>query len=53
LNNHATVPLEHPARVKANAQRKELDRLLKMRQPGSASQNLVNYWMQLCALNML
>jgi hypothetical protein len=52
LNNHATVPPEHPARVKANAQLKELDRLLKMQQPGSPNQGLVNYWAQRCALDV-
>ena len=53
LSNHAIVPLDHPARVKAKVQLKELDRLLKMQKPGSASQDLVNYWARLCALDIL
>jgi hypothetical protein len=50
LNNHATIPRDHPARINANAQLKELDRLLKMQPPASAPQGLVSYWAQLCGL---
>ena len=46
LNNNATVPVEHPARTRANTQLKELDRLCKA---ASVGPNLVNYWQKLCA----
>jgi hypothetical protein len=49
LNNNAAVPADHPARAKANAQLKELDRLCKA---NGAGPNLVNYWQKLCALDM-
>ena len=48
LNNNATVPVEHPARTRANTQLKELDRLCKA---ASVGPNLVNYWQKLCALD--
>ena len=48
LNDNATVPVEHPARTKANTQLKELDRLCKA---SGAGPNLVNYWQKLCALD--
>ena len=48
LNNNATVPLDHPARVKASTQLRELDRLCKA---SGAGPNLVNYWQKLCALD--
>jgi len=49
LHNNATVPVDHPARSKANQQLKELDRLCKT---SGAGPNLVNYWQKLCALDM-
>ncbi len=49
LNNNAAVPVEHPARTKANTQLKELDRLCKATGVGP---NLVNYWQKLCGLDM-
>ena len=49
LNNNAPVPVDHPARAKANTQLKELDRLCKATGVGP---NLVNYWQKLCALDM-
>jgi hypothetical protein len=49
LNNNAPVPVDHPARVKANTHLKELDRLCKAT---GAGPNLVNYWQKLCALDM-
>jgi hypothetical protein len=49
LNNHATVPVDHPARMKANTQLKELDRLSKA---SGAGPNLVNYWQKICALDL-
>ena len=48
LNNNATLPMDHPARAKANIQLKELDRLCKAT---GAGPNLVNYWQKLCALD--
>ena len=51
LNNHATVPADHPARTGANAQLKELDRLLKLQKTGQGGANLVTYWVELCALD--
>jgi hypothetical protein len=51
LNNHATVPANHPARAHANAQLKELDRLLKLQKAGPAGANLINYWIELCTLD--
>ena len=48
LNNNAPVPMDHPARVKANAQLKELDRLCKA---AGLRPDLVNYWQKLCALD--
>jgi tetratricopeptide (TPR) repeat protein len=52
LKNHATVSATDPARVQANAQLKELRRLLKAQQPGKPGEDLVNYWVQLCALDV-
>ena len=52
LNNRATVPADHPARAKANAQLKELDAVLKAQKAGQPGQDLVNYWSQLCALDL-
>jgi hypothetical protein len=49
LNNNATVPVDHPARMKANTQLKELDRLSKAT---GAGPNLVNYWQKICALDL-
>ena len=51
LNRHATVPANHPARINAGAQLKELDRLLKAQKAGLTGVNLVNYWVELCALD--
>lgn len=51
LKNHATVAATDPARTNANGQLKDLSRLLKVQQPGRAGEELVNYWVQLCALN--
>jgi hypothetical protein len=51
LNNHATVDATHPARAKANAQLKELDRLLKAQQAGDSGSKLVEYWVRLCTLD--
>lgn len=51
LNNHATVPAGHPARAKANAQLKDLNVLLKSQKTGQAGQNLIDYWVELCALD--
>ncbi|HVR35807.1 MAG TPA: hypothetical protein VMS21_08145 [Methylomirabilota bacterium] len=51
LQNHATVPVDHSARVEANADLKELDRLLKARNTGTDGGNLVEYWATLCALD--
>ena len=50
LGNHSTVPADDEARVKANAQLKELDRLLKTQSP-ELRPGLVNYWVQLAILD--
>jgi len=50
LNNHATVPANHPARTTAVKQLKTLDKLLKERHTGPEGQQLVNYWAQVCVL---
>jgi hypothetical protein len=50
LQNHAVVPANHPARVNANAQLKELDRLVKA-QKAESGDKLVDYWVRLCALD--
>jgi hypothetical protein len=49
LNNNGAVPVDHPARAKANTHLKELDRLCKAT---GVSPNLVNYWQKLCGLDM-
>jgi hypothetical protein len=51
LKNHAIVPADHPARANANAQLKELNRLLKLQGAGDPGQRLVEYWVELCALD--
>jgi hypothetical protein len=50
LDNHATVAAADPARAKAIAQLKELDRLLRIQKPGPSSQELPIYWAKLCGL---
>ena len=50
LGNHSTVTADDEARVKANSQLKDLDRLLRTQGPELRS-NLVNYWVQLCILD--
>jgi len=52
LNNHATIAADDPARMKANEQLVELNRLLQSQQPGPAAQTLISYWVKLCALDM-
>ena len=49
--NHATVPPNDPALANANAQVKELNRLLKLQGAGDSGQKLVEYWVELCALD--
>jgi hypothetical protein len=49
--NHATVSTNNPAFADANAQLKELNRLLKMQNAGTSGQDLVDYWRQLCGLD--
>jgi hypothetical protein len=51
LNNHATVPGNHAARIKANAQLKDLNVLLKAQKAGQPGLNLIDYWVELCALD--
>ena len=51
LKNHATVPGNHAARVQANGQLKELDRLLKAQKAGQAGEDLVDHWKVLCTLD--
>jgi hypothetical protein len=51
LQTHAIVPADHPARANANAQLKELNRLLKLQRAGDPGQTLVEYWVELCALD--
>jgi tetratricopeptide (TPR) repeat protein len=51
LQDHATVPVDHSARLEANADLKELDRLLKTRNTGPEGGKLVDYWATLCALD--
>jgi hypothetical protein len=50
LNNHATVPENHPARADAIKHLKELDALLKAQPAVSGGKNLVQEWALLCAL---
>ena len=50
LKDGATVPPENPARTHAIAQLNELDRLLKVQEPGASGQDLVTYWQKLCGL---
>jgi uncharacterized SAM-binding protein YcdF (DUF218 family) len=52
LNNHAKVPVNHPARIKANVQLKELDTLLKAQQAGAEGVKVVNDWAYLNALDL-
>lgn len=47
----AIVPAEHPARANANAQLKELDRLLKAQKAGQPGLDLVQHWKVLCTLD--
>jgi hypothetical protein len=49
--NHATVSTNNPAFADANAQLKELNRLLKIQNAGTSGQDLVDYWRQLCGLD--
>ena len=50
LNNGAVVPADNPARVRANAELKELQRLLNAQKVKQAEE-LINYWVELCALD--
>jgi len=51
LKNHATVPANDPARTNANAQLKQLNQLLQAQKSGDAGDKLVEYWVELCALD--
>ena len=51
LQNHATVPANDPARIAANAQIVELKRLVLLLKQGQEGQNMIAYWVELCALD--
>jgi hypothetical protein len=48
--NHSTVDPGHPARANAVTQLNELDRLMKLQEPGTGAPALVTYWQKLCGL---
>jgi pimeloyl-ACP methyl ester carboxylesterase len=50
LNNGAVVPADNPARVRANAELKELQGLLNA-QKVKQTEELISYWVELCALD--
>lgn len=50
LNNHAVVPAGSPARADATSQLSDLNRLLKVLEPGTPGRELVLYWARLCGL---
>jgi hypothetical protein len=51
LNNHATVPGNHPARTRANAQLKELRDLINAQKGADPGGKLLDYWAELCTLD--
>lgn len=50
LSQHATVPVDSPARANAISQLGDLNALIKLQKSGPSSQDIVVYWAKVCGL---